>query len=53
MDGKAIPMIAFPRVQATYIIYIFVSNTQIHTFAYVVKEVVSIQGAWTISGVGA
>ena len=66
MARRAIPMIAFPRVRCMFIyiytciyiyiiyiyIYMFVSLTRV-CVVYVVKEVTSFPGAWSINGRGA
>ena len=55
MARRGIPMIAFPRVRTIYMyiyIYILVSLTQV-CVVYVVKEVTSFPGAWSINGRGA
>ena len=52
MAHRAIPMIAFPRVQTVYIIFIFIFLCPLARVCvvYVVKEVASFPGARSING---
>ena len=52
MARRAIPTIAFPRILCMFIyLYILVSLARV-CVVYVVKEVASFRGAWSINGSG-